>query len=112
MSQIIGIIRNGQIILPRPAELPDGTKVAISPLPRARNLGIRDEDWPTDPEVIARHLAIMDQVQPFEMTEEERADIAAWREQVKKYTIASMDKGIEGLFQCPAIDSTRRRSSS
>lgn len=71
MTPIKGIIQHGQVVLPRPAELPDGTEVHVVPVNAER----ADEDRPAAPEEIARILALMDQVQPFEMTDAERA---AW----------------------------------
>jgi hypothetical protein len=98
MIAIRGIIQKGQVILEQPARFPDGTEVDIRPVLHKDTLGLHDDDWPTDPEGIARHLAAMEQTEPFDMTDEERADIAAWRQKIKQYTIANMDKGVEDLF--------------
>jgi hypothetical protein len=69
---IRGFIQNGQVILPGPVALPDGTEVRIVPVNASAG---EDEDRPLHPHEIAHILAMMDQVQPFEMTEDERA---AW----------------------------------
>jgi len=73
IQTIKGFIQNGQVVLPRPAELPDGTEVQILSV---NGMESQDKDQPQNPEEIARVLALMDQVQPFEMTEQERA---AWQ---------------------------------
>ena len=99
MAAVKGTLKNGTIILDRPAEWPEGARVRVEPIEEEVSVGIRDEDWPTDPEGIAKLLARMDKVEPFEMTPEEEADLAAWRQKVKEYTIANMDKRIEGLFE-------------
>jgi hypothetical protein len=100
MNIVEATYTNGQVVLPGPVDWPDGTKVWIEPCngrqPAA--LGIPDDQWPTTPEGIAEHLKKMDLIEPFEMSAEERADIAAWRQRVKEYTIANMNQGIDELF--------------
>lgn len=102
MNAIMGTYHNGQIILGQPADWPEGTAVLVEPLPRVRSRGIRDEDWPTDPEGIARHLALMDRIEPLEMTPEEEAAWRAAREAQKEHERANWDahaRKVEGLFE-------------
>jgi hypothetical protein len=94
MTSIKGVIQNGQVILPRPAELPDGTVVRILPVNAAE---ADDEDRPLGPEEIARVLALMDQVQPFEMTEEERAAWEARRQARKDWEKAGFNEHADKL---------------
>lgn len=72
MIALRGIIQNGQVVLPQRADLPDGTEVEVLPLGRSK---ADDDDTPPTSDEIARLLALMDQIEPFEMTDEERA---AW----------------------------------
>ena len=44
-------------------------------------------------------LPAMEKIEPFDMTDEERAEADAWEKQVNDHTIANMDKSIEDLFQ-------------
>ena len=74
MSAIRGIIRNGQVIMTEPANLPDETEVEIVPVGLAESV---DEEGVLTPDEIARTLAAMDEIEPFEMTDEERAAIEA-----------------------------------
>jgi hypothetical protein len=102
MGAIRGTYRNGQIILdgPPPADWKDGDTVWVEPNPVAgESVGIREEDWPTTPEGIAELLAKMDQVRPLELTEEEERELEAWRQKVKAYTTANMNRDIEELFR-------------
>jgi hypothetical protein len=61
-----GIVRNGKVEVDAPINLPDGAEVTIT--------GV-DEDRPMTPEEIAATIAIMDQLEPVEMSDEE---LAAW----------------------------------
>jgi hypothetical protein len=99
MNAIKGTYRQGKIILKEQADWPDGTEVLIEPRLREETLGMREEDWPTDKEGIARLLARMDEIEPLDMTPEEEADIAAWRKKVKDYTIAKTEKNIDRMFE-------------
>jgi hypothetical protein len=77
MNALQGTVKNGQIVLDEPAELPEGSRVEVLPVEAARPaLGMREEDWPTTPEGIAALLARMDQVEPGWLSPE---DDAAWR---------------------------------
>lgn len=64
MNALQGTVRHGQIVLDDPADLPEGTRVAVHPLEDPQPvLGMREEDWPATPEGIAALLARMDQVE-------------------------------------------------
>jgi predicted nucleic acid-binding protein len=80
MSTILrkGVIRGGQVILEEPINLPDGSEVTIMGQAYGKFVGQEDNDRPPTPEEIAAALAAMDQIEPFEMTDEERAAEAAF----------------------------------
>src|SRR5260370_33667770 len=68
---------NGQIVLDSPVDWPEGLRLSIEPEPaQTEASGVGDEGAMT-PEELARTLAAMDQVEPLEMTDEERAAWAA-----------------------------------
>jgi len=99
MILLKGTIQDGQVVLQHPANLPDGTAVTVVSHEFSSSLGIPDEEWPTDPDGIAQLLSRMNDVEPFELTTAEEADIEAWRLRVKEYTIANQDKTVEGMFE-------------
>ncbi len=77
MNALQGTVRNGQIVLDEPADLPEGTRVEVVPVEAGRPaLGMREDDWPTTSEGIGALLARMDEVQPAWLSPEEDA---AWR---------------------------------
>ncbi len=102
MNAIKGTWQDGQILLEEPADWPDGTTLIVEPAPAHACLGLRDDDWPIDPDGIAKHLARMDQIQPLEMTSEEEAAWQAARMAQREYDIANLEQRsqrIEGAFQ-------------
>src|SRR5712692_11725725 len=84
MATITAIIRNGQLELPRRLDLPDGTEVEVL-LPEPEGTDFGSEEQPMNPEEIARTLAAMDQIEPLEMTAEERAALDAQRQAQKEW---------------------------
>ncbi|MHB1425646.1 MAG: hypothetical protein ACYC3I_20955 [Gemmataceae bacterium] len=102
MKAIMGTVHNGQIVADQPVEWPEGFRVIIEPAAKEEPLGIREEDWPTDPEGISRLLALMDQIEPLEMTPQEEAAWEAERKARKEWEKANFDKRsrkLEELFE-------------
>jgi hypothetical protein len=97
MHAIKGTYKDGQVILERPANWPEGTEVIVEPIARERSLGVREEDWPADPEAIDRHLALMDRIEPLEMTPEEEAVWQAARKAQKDFERANWDRRMNWL---------------
>ena len=90
MIALKGVIKDGQVVLPQRADLPDGTEVDIVPVGRAG----ADNGAPPDPDETARLLALMDQVRPWMTPEEEEvwkqrraedkaAELAQWEAEQK-----------------------------
>lgn len=101
MSSILmkGVVRNGRVEVDEPINLPDGTEVTITGHANGKFAGIPDNDRPMTPDEITQTLAAMARVEPFDMSDEERAQANAWEKKVNDYTIANMDRGIEDVFR-------------
>jgi hypothetical protein len=65
---------------------------------RNQTISITEKEWLTTPEAIADWLRWYDALEPVEMTAAEEADLQAYRQKIKEYTIAKMEKRIERLF--------------
>ncbi len=81
MTILKAIVKEGRIELKAPADWPDGTEVRIEPVPVS--IGMRAENWPTTPEAIARHVALMGQFEPLDISPEEEAEWEAARQDRK-----------------------------
>ena len=88
MSTLKGIIRNGRVIVIGPTDLPDGTEVEILPV----SLSALDDEGQVTPDEIARTLAAMEKIEPFEMTDGERAAIEADCQARKEWEKAHFDE--------------------
>ena len=99
MILLKGTIQDGRVVLPHRANVPDGTDVTIVTHESGSSLGIPDHEWPTEPQAIARLVARMDAVEPFEFTPVEEGEMAAWRQAVKSHTPKSPGRAAEGIFE-------------
>src|SRR5207244_4341386 len=101
MSSILrrGVIRAGRVEVDEPINLPDGSEVTIIGHANGKLVGLQNNDRPMTLAEIAQTLAAMSQVEPFDMTDEERASADAWEKKVNDYTIANLNKGIEDVFR-------------
>ncbi len=66
MTPVNAVVRNGKIEIAAPIEFTDGTEVRVW-----LDVAAQDEG-PMSPDEIERTLAAMNQVQPLEITDEER----------------------------------------
>jgi hypothetical protein len=94
MTTLKGIIHNGQVVLSQPTALPDGTEVAIVPVGLAASV---DDDGPVTRDEITRTLAAMEGVEPFEMTDWERAAIEVDRQAGKQWEKAHFNEQADRL---------------
>ena len=76
MTMIKATIKGGRLEVDVPADWLDGTEVAVYPLEQ----GTRGDADAMSDEEIAQTLAAMDQVEPLEITDAERASWEAERE--------------------------------
>jgi hypothetical protein len=95
MTTVTAVVRNGQLELAEPLDLPDGTEVEVR-LPGPAATG-READGPMTPEEIARTLAAIDYVEPYEMTEEEQAALEADRQARKAWEKAHFNEHADKL---------------
>ena len=99
MNAIKATWRNGQIVPLEPIDWPEGTEVLIEPQIEAETIGMREEDWPTTPEAIEKHLALMDQIEPLILTPEEEAAWEADRKARKEYE--------KSIYQVDGMDDSK-----
>jgi hypothetical protein len=92
MSAVRATWKNGQIVLDGPVAWPEGLRLVIEPEPAGAG-----DDTPLTAEEIARTLAAMDKVEPFDMTDEERAALEAERRARKEWEKAHFAERAEKL---------------
>lgn len=91
MSVIAGTVRNGVVVPNRALDVADGTPAEIH-IAEDAPLGMREEDWPDTPEGREALIAAWEAHEPLIFTDEELADIAAWRATMKAFNIEAVRK--------------------
>ena len=87
MIALKGKIKNGQVVLDQPADLPDDTMVIVTAGPT-----VTEDDTPMTPEEIARALAALDTIEPFDLSDAERAALEADRQARREWEKARFDE--------------------
>ena len=80
METIKGIFKNGQIVLDRTANWPEGCRVTVEPEDYGEFQGMTEEEQSNHPEAIPRWIAEFKAIPPWEMTPEEEAEWQAARQ--------------------------------
>jgi len=86
MNAVTGTFHNGQVTFAAPPDWHEGAAVRVELDSGYCGVGMREEDWPRDPEGIAALLAKIDALEPFLTPEEDdrwRAALKEDREQSK-----------------------------
>jgi hypothetical protein len=97
MKVIKGTVRNGQVVLDRPTDLPEGSRVLVEPIAGEETFGIPEEDWQDTPEAIAAWLEWYDSLEPIQMTPQEEAEWQAARQAQKEREKAAFAARAEKL---------------
>ena len=83
MIAISGVYRDGKVILNAPPEWQEGATVRVELDANYVGVGMREEDWPLDPEDLAEWIRKVDALEPF-LTLEEEAEWEAALEEEKQ----------------------------
>jgi hypothetical protein len=79
---------NGQILPSEPVDWPEGSELLVEPLlPTKEKIGLTEEEWRDDPEAIAAWEAGVRSIEPPEYSEQERAAMARYREEYRRYNL-------------------------
>ena len=91
MIAISGTYRDGKVTLNAPADWQEGATVRVELDADYVGVGMREEDWPLDPEGIAALLAKVDVLEPFLTPEEDERWRAALKED-REHSIANCER--------------------
>ena len=93
LSTASGTYRDGRIVLDSPVDWPEGSRVTI--VPAHAGIGLKEADWPDSPDTRAALLSRLDAILPLELTEEDKAEIAAARQAVRDASIRTVRKRMD-----------------
>jgi hypothetical protein len=104
---LTGHVQNGVVVFDTPNTFPDGTAVKVeaieapsngtkrSTLDRLGDIGLTEEEWRDDPESIAAWVAGVRSIERPEYSDEERAEMARYREEYRRYNLEAVRRQME-----------------
>ena len=96
MGPTTGTYHDGRIVPDSPVDWPDGTRVDITPHPRAgEKIGLEESEWRDDPESLADWEAWLQTLEPLVFTPEEEAKIARFNEAMRQSNLEAVRRQME-----------------
>lgn len=96
MGPTTGTYHEGRIVPDAPVDWPDGTRVDITPHPRAKEkIGLDESEWHDDAESLADWEAWLPTLEPLEFTPEEAAEIARFKEAMRQFNVEAVRRQME-----------------
>jgi hypothetical protein len=87
---------NGQILPSEPVDWPEGSELLVEPIvPSEAKIGLTEEEWRDDPESIAAWEAGIRSIEPPEYSDQERAEMARYREEYRRYNLEAVRRQME-----------------
>lgn len=100
MNAVRAVWTNGRILPAEPVDWPEGSELIVEPItPSEKTLGILEAEWRDDPASVAAWEAGVRNIEPPQYSNEERDEMARFREDYRKHNIEAvrrqMDAGDE-----------------
>jgi hypothetical protein len=88
-----GIVRNGQIVLDRPLDLPDGAEVTILDETQSPPTFLNEEEQTNDPQIIQAWISDLQSIPPVPaLSEAEHSKTAAWDERIRQFNLEAVQQ--------------------
>jgi hypothetical protein len=95
MPPIHGTFIDGTIIFDRPPDWPNGKRVVIEAISQPAIEMMTEDDQGSDPESIARWLALADAVPLATSSPLDDPEVVAWREKMRQYNVEAVRKQMQ-----------------
>jgi hypothetical protein len=100
MPVITGTIHGGQIVPDAPLDLPEGTRVDITPRQSlVSKIGLDPSEWRDDAAALADWTAWIKTFEPLEFTPEEEAELARFRAEMRRFNVEAVRRQMEDIGQ-------------
>jgi len=92
MNAIRATWTNGRIVPAEPVNWPEGIELLVEPVASSERIGLDESDWRDDAAALADWEAWIGTIEPLEYSDEERAELARYREQFRRYNLEAVRK--------------------
>lgn len=92
MHAIRAIWTNGKIVPAEPVDWPEGLELLVEPLRTSERIGLDESECTDDAAALADWEAWIRTIEPPEYTEEERAELARYRDESRRYNLEAVRK--------------------
>ena len=83
---------HGQIVLSQPVDWPEGSELLVEPVATSEIIGLDESQWQDSPEALADWESWIRTIEPPEYTDEERSELARYREEFRRYNLEAVRK--------------------
>jgi hypothetical protein len=95
MPLIHGTFIDGKIVPDTPPDWPNGKRVVIEPVAQSAIEMMTEDDQGSDPESIARWLALADAIPLAASSPLDDPGVVAWREKMRQYNVDAVRKQMQ-----------------
>jgi hypothetical protein len=81
---------NGRIMPAEPVDWPEGSELIVEPVASPSKIGLDESEWRDDPQALADWEAWLPTVEPLDLSDDERAAFASYREEFRKYNLEAV----------------------
>ena len=92
MNILKTLVRNRRIDVPAPNDIPDGTEVTLT-------IAENDDRAPMPHQEIARILAAMQKLDPWNIPTDVASDLDDWERKINQHSIEHLDPSTEDVFR-------------
>ena len=95
MSAVRATWKEGQVLLDNPGDWPEGRRLMVVEEPIADIVFMTEAEQSDDPEAIERWIAELEALPALTMTEEQEAEMIAWRKKEKEFNLRAARQEME-----------------
>jgi hypothetical protein len=92
MNAIRATWTNGRIVPAEVVNWPEGMELLVEPVSMSERVGLDESDWRDDAEALADWEAWINTIEPLEYSDEERAELARFRDEFRRYNLEAVRK--------------------
>lgn len=90
MNSVKATWKNGQIVPDGPVDWPEGRRLVVLEQPPVEIDFMTEDDQGDDPSLVQRWVDELRAIPPLPMSQEQEAEMLAWRQQVKEFNLQAV----------------------